>query len=58
MVNVNLWGVGKALVQNPALRAGFCGERLAGDPIPIFDKMGMLSFFTAAKTPRMSYVRS
>jgi len=22
--------VGKALVQNPALRAGFCGTRLAG----------------------------
>jgi len=23
-------GIGKALVQNPALRAGFCGTRLAG----------------------------
>nr|CAD2133978.1 unnamed protein product [Meloidogyne enterolobii] len=30
MVNINLWCVGKALVQNPALRAGFCVTRLAG----------------------------
>ena len=28
--NLNLWGIGEALVQNPALRAGFCGTRLAG----------------------------